>query len=276
LTRVFSKLQQDSVHWFHQSGTHRFFKPPVGKTLRNVLQSRPTSPYSSSPSMFGRYRLESDNGCGEQQLPTREGVTQRVPAASALGMVCCEQKRRESKGTSSEGLEFLKLYSTCWRRMCEANEWSACRTISAPDVEQGCHMAIVRRQRVCMSRMVSLQQTMETYSRSGEEGGDVLQRGSCGYLFECGWLPREWARIMHVDELRHLGSPGAKDPRVAHGLFVPNVVQGELLGSATSLPGNGLILPAARRGGVRNICAVQISFVPAELDGRCGFPVTKS
>jgi hypothetical protein len=64
--------QSYSVHWFHQSGAHRFFKPPVGKMLRNVLQSRPTSPYSSSPSMLGRSRLESDNGCGLQQFPARE------------------------------------------------------------------------------------------------------------------------------------------------------------------------------------------------------------
>jgi hypothetical protein len=73
---------------------------------------------------------------------------------------------------------------------------------------------------------------------------------------------------MHADELRHLGFQGVHYPRVAHGLFVPNVVQGGLLGSATPLPmGNGLVLPAARRVVVCDICAVRISLVPPKWDG---------
>jgi hypothetical protein len=51
------------VRRFHQSMcAHRFFQVVPGTMLRNVLQSKLTSPYSSSLSTFGRSPLRTDCG----------------------------------------------------------------------------------------------------------------------------------------------------------------------------------------------------------------------
>jgi hypothetical protein len=138
------------VRRFHQSMcAHRFFKGVLGTMLRNVLQSRPASPYSSSLSTFGRSSFRTGLRVNERclRLPL-VALHHGFPHTRAVQIGA--PTLRGSRGKALH-ISFSRLVSNKrrWRRRLQGTDTAL--QIRKPPKGVGIHIGKGRRARLTRS-----------------------------------------------------------------------------------------------------------------------------